>query len=285
MMAIFGFEYLAALRDANAMLKPAKNSKIAELLLNLRVTDTERAPIELVFKTAQDHEDVKALTTEASSSVQAHLSRIALKHDSFDVGLNSLPILFEDLVGGFDMALSRSGVFRKVAQNGLGYNNVLYTSTVLGHLKKRRELDNERYHALLIEEPEAHLHPQLEDSLFSYISELGSEIGSQLIITTHSAIISSTSPIQNLILLNSSDKGRIKSKSVALFPVDENEKRKIRRYLHAQKDRIFFEREVIFVEGITESLLLPSLADEYFGETDSLTSRGIEVVNIDGISS
>ncbi len=50
------------------------------------------------------------------------------------------------------------------------------------------------------------------------------------------------------------------------------------------KSQLFFASGVLFVEGITESLLLPKLADIYFDEEDSLIARGIEVVDIDGVS-
>jgi len=283
-MSIFGFEYLSALRDASLMLKPSKNSKIAELLLNIRPSSTERDAIETVFRDAQEHSEVKKLTAEATTSVQTHLEKISLRHDLFDINLNSLPLTYEELVGGFDMLLTKGGMDQRVSQNGLGYNNVLYASTVLGHLKKRKSVTAEKYHALLIEEPEAHLHPQLEDSLFSYISQLGTEIGSQIIVTTHSSIITSTSPIKNLSIISADKDSNISALSVASIQLLPSDERKIQRYLDVTKARLFFARGVMFVEGITETLLTPHLADIYFGETNSLTKRGIEVVNIDGVS-
>ena len=56
-------------------------------------------------------------------------------------------------------------------QNGLGYNNLIYTATVLGDLKQKKVLEHEIFMALLIEEPEAHLHPQLQNLLFNYLNK------------------------------------------------------------------------------------------------------------------
>ena len=53
-----------------------------------------------------------------------------------------------------------------ILQNKLGYNNLLYIATVLGDLLEKRASEKLSYTSLLIEEPEAHLHPHWQNTLF-----------------------------------------------------------------------------------------------------------------------
>jgi putative ATP-dependent endonuclease of OLD family len=92
--------------------------------------------------------------------------------------------------GALDELMERVvGVFA-LDQNGMGYNNIIYISTVLGDLQEwKSNVEIDSYNALLIEEPEAHLHPQLQDLIFDFLGRVSTEsqeIPVQVFASSHS---------------------------------------------------------------------------------------------------
>lgn len=278
----FHAEYLGALRDASTELKPNPVGPLAELLKKLRSHKDQREEIEDIFKKAHGEEKVRNLVGEAKGAIDSHIGGIALERDQFNVQLDPVPPEFEKLVGNFEMKLTNGERTSEVFQNGMGYNNILYISTVLGHIQQAKKVSDDEYYALLIEEPEAHLHPQLEDSLFAYICDLGAGSGAQIITTSHSPVIASECDLDDINILC----GDEKTVSVAInsLGLDDPTKNKLTRFLDVTKSQLLFAKGIILVEGISEALLLPLIADARFGEKRSLVKGGVEVVNVGGVS-
>ena len=102
-------------------------------------------------------------------------------------------------VGGYNLPLEN---------NGLGYNNLIFIRNLI---KEKKDND---YNILMIEEPEAHLHPCMQYKLLKYINSLknqnigeGNNIQNQIIITTHSSNITANAELDSIISLSYFEQG------------------------------------------------------------------------------
>lgn len=84
----------------------------------------------------------------------------------------------------------------EIEQNGLGFNNLIFMAVVLSELAKNPDA---AYRSLIVEEPEAHLHPHLQRVLLSYLAGIPTKEGEkpvQLFVTSHSPNFASNSALQ-----------------------------------------------------------------------------------------
>lgn len=110
---------------------------------------------------------------------------------------------------------------------------------------------------LIIEEPEAHLHPILQRSIYREVMSKNNSI----ILTTHSSDIVSVSPIRSIVHLCA--KGyTTKLSSSAKLNISKKEIADIQRYLDVKRSEMFFGKGIILVEGIAEEFLIPVLAKQ-----------------------
>jgi putative ATP-dependent endonuclease of OLD family len=169
-------------------------------------------------------------------------------------------------------------------QNGLGYNNILSMATSLGDLQKK-PLDEE-FSILLVEEPEAHLHPQLLDLLFNFFKKSDNQSKIQIIMTSHSPSLVAKADIDSLQLMHDVD-GLTKITSLKQIKFDDVEEKNkeqkddLKRYLDVTKSQLFFAKRVVFVEGISEALLLSEFAKMLGKPFDKYS---VEIVNINGVA-
>ena len=77
------------------------------------------------------------------------------------------------------------------------------------------------------------------------------------------------------------DKHRIGCLSLSQSNLDVEDRDNLERYLDATKSQMLFARGVLFVEGISEALLLP-IFSEYLD--CPIDKYAVEIVNVDGVS-
>lgn len=300
--------YLPPLRDAEAKLREGRFSILARLLKNL-----EREALNEANKKKEDHSLVKSVKNlnrelveqscikEANRRIRERLrdalgtvfgqdSQIQFSETSFSRIVESLRLFFFPELN----QNPSEEMWRSLEENSLGYNNLLYLATILAELT---EVENSvNYRVILIEEPEAHLHPQLQIRLLKYLRNIENI---QIIITTHSTVLASSAPLKSLIHLSkrTHDEGIYEYKVVPLksCKLRRSSRKFIERWLDVTKSNLLFAKGVILVEGIAETMLLPVLAKIVLADynakkgnikkklPDTLEDAGISVINMNGI--
>ena len=182
------------------------------------------------------------------------------------------------LLEKLEVSLGVAGLADESPTRGLGSNNLLFMACELLLLASEEEV----FPLLLIEEPEAHLHPQRQLRLMGFLQDQATKVRGegqqiQIIVTTHSPNLASDIKLDNLVLIRD---GRAFPMARGKTKLGSSDYRFLERFLDVTKANLFFARGVVIVEGDAENILLPTLArliDRDFRE------HGVSVVNVGGV--
>lgn len=292
--------YLPALRDAERYLRAGRGSRISRLLTNLSMDELKEKrknneKMELEKDVAEFNHSVEKKTDikranelinesikQAAGSVFAQSTAIKFNELSYERIVESLQLLFSH---GIDV--NEGTVFHNLFENSLGYNNLIYIATILAEFEGLKE----KYTSpriLLVEELEAHLHPQLQMKLLKYLSKQAEEFDIQVIITTHSTTLAAATPI-NQIICFSRFEDEVSVTPISKCELDKKAENFINRWLDATKSMLLFSKGNILVEGLAEAILVPKLAEIYLKSRNdtlgisALEDAGVSVINMNGI--
>ena len=286
------YTYLSPLRDVTRDLKPNNNNLLSKLFLNiseLKEDEDYKEKMSELIKKNFNNEKWEELLEEGKEKITTHLEQLNFIDDYQDINIAFSSFEFEDIVKklilqlpvDFNMPTEEKEIFFNLNQNGLGYNNLIYTSTIFGDIIQRKEVFEDNYNLLLIEEPEAHLHPQLENTFFKYLQRLEETNEFQIIVSSHSPTITAKTKLDNIIVMNTIN-NNIFATPLKDTLLEYEDRIFLKKFLDVTKSQLFFAKGVILVEGISEALLLPVFA-RLMGDEYDLDKHGIEVIET-GIS-
>jgi putative ATP-dependent endonuclease of OLD family len=266
--------YLKPLRDAESELTPKRGSRLSQILdSHDQFSDKEDHRLKRILRLtnkAIENYFSKYDGKDLLGDINGYLEDFSIKDNSlsskFQVGDNSLKSILEKL------SLKLFG--QKISGNnfqGLGSNNILYIAAELLLLKK---LNYSGLKLALIEEIEAHLHPQAQIRLIDAIQKIGEENNIQFILTSHSTNLASKVKLDNLIVCKVGNAYPMGPSSTKLSRGDYYF---LERFLDSTKANLFFSSGTILVEGDAENILVPAIA-KYIGR--DLSRGGVSIVNV-----
>ncbi len=291
--------YLRPLRDAERAMSAGRGSRLSQILQHTNeIKDTGVAfdpttaasvdPKTLSVLGLGDYanflfsesEGIKATREKLNDHYLAPLSfandllqaRIGVSGHTDDV------IRLRQLLEKLEVALAPIADAERTHTRGLGSNNLLFIACELLLLAA----ESDGFPLLLIEEPEAHLHPQRQLRLMSFLQTEAEKLRPdgqriQIIVTTHSPNLASELPLENLALIEG---GKAFPLGEGKTKLSKSDYRFLERFLDVTKANLFFARAVMIVEGDAENILLPAIArllDRDFG------TFGVSVVNVGGV--
>lgn len=262
--------YLRPLRDAQKEMHSGRNSRISQILFShpLFSNKEDNALVTLIMQANEGIEKyfLEEEGLEILGKIRSTLTEFLDEHASKDASIKTSEMRLKSILESLSLVAPE-------VQPGLGVHNLLFIAAELLLLNSDT---NGSLKLAVIEELEAHLHPQAQLRLISYLQREYNNSGVQVIVSTHSSILASKINIKNLILLKNDRSFNLSAEYTGL---EKGDYLFLQRFLDSTKSNLFFAKGIIMVEGDAESLLIPTLADVI---GINLEKHGISIVNVGG---
>jgi putative ATP-dependent endonuclease of the OLD family len=292
-------EILDALRDAQKELIANNDSKLLYKILNNRDKNQFsdiKTQLQALDGLVEKHSELESVKDE----IQVLLKKLSLEQSENQnkVGFSFSSLEHTEILKKLSLQYGDNPI--SIERNGLGRNNVLFMSIVLSHLLSDAiKAQNVYFRVVGIEEPEAHLHPHLQEHLAKNI-EFQANDKMQIILTSHSTHITSKLDLENTVVLFRNSHNEInshyilegfegvgKNGKISEDAASKKHKRYLSKYLDATKSTLLFGRKMILVEGISEQILIPRFFEIFTKKNDrktTLESIGCTVVNVNSVA-
>ena len=189
--------------------------------------------------------------------------------------------------------------------NGLGVRNLIYILLKLLEFYKSfiTKPTSPGIHIIFIEEPEVHLHPQMQEVFISKLNDLPNVFAKkfnngipwpvQFVVTTHSSHLANKATFESMRYFFSCSEAhgsnihstKIKDLKMGLGGPLKEDREFLHKYMTLTRCDLMFADKAILIEGITERLLLPKMIEKMEEEQPNghrLTSQYISVMEVGG---
>ncbi|RFN58989.1 ATP-dependent nuclease [Marixanthomonas ophiurae] len=284
------FELLDALRDAKSELSASRNNGLLFRVLNAN-EETEYQDLKKQLVGLQRAIEGNVAISGIKTRISEQLDKISL---STETSNNVVDLIFSlpnvsDLLRKLSLIYNDNPI--KIERNGTGRNNLLFISLMLSFIEDPERMQSTFFRIVGLEEPEAHLHANLQNHLASNLEGLiKKEDGTyrkdiQLILTSHSNHITTKIDFENTVVLHYKN-GIVQPHYILEgFGTTAEEKRQVnylKKYLDSENVNLFYSRRLALVEGISEKLLFPIFYKIQTGET--IDQSATAVVNVNGLA-
>ena len=290
--------------------EPNVLGKLLEALFTTATSSTATAADQAIA--AELKEAVSSIEQNIHKGFNEKLTALLPKIKSFGYpGLNDPDLRTETALNVASLLNEHTKVFYTGAHgvhlpegyNGLGARNLIYILLQLlsFHKSFRTNPTLPAVHLIFIEEPEAHLHPQMQEvfikQLHAVVQAFSAEYPDQewpvqFVVTTHSSHIANAASFDAVryFLARPSNDGATRQTVIKDFRKGADEikgpdRSFLHRYMTLTKCDLFFADKAILIEGPTERLLMPrifQLIDDGLHESKKLSQQYISTVEVDG---
>lgn len=196
------------------------------------------------------------------------------------------------------------GVHLPEGYNGLGTRNLIYILLKLEtfHKDYRSKATRPGVHVVFIEEPEAHLHPQMQEVFIGQLNQAVKKLSEkypgepewqvQFVVSTHSSHVANAASFDAIRYFLSSTPTaagirhtRVKDFRKGLDSISSDDRKFLHQYMTLTKCDLYFADKAIMVEGTTERILMPRISrivDEGLPEPDKLARQYVSTVEVGG---